>query len=759
MFTSFRSLTRSSALAFGLGTTAFIICAQGGQAASRPGEMILTYSQPATEWQSQALPIGNGFSGAMIFGGPQHEHIQINADTLWTGDETHVGTSQNLGDITIDLTHGAASQYRRQLDLSSATHTVTYTADGVAYRRDGFASNPGRVIVFRFTAGRSGAYSGDIHFADGHNAANTLADNTITSAGALNNGMLYETQIRIVPKGGSVTVSGDHYHLERVDSFLLVIGDGTNFAGDRKAGWRGPNPHDAVSREVAAAVKLSYSDLKKAQERDYRPLFNRVEMHLGKSVAETAAMPTDQRLAAYSKGTADPELEAMSFNFGRYLLLSCSRPGGLPANLQGLWVNTNSPPWSGDFHSDINVEMNYWPSEVTNLSQCSLPYIDFINSIREVRAEDTRAQYGAKIRGWTIHCQNNPFGASDWLWNPPGSGWYCQQLWQHYAFTQDKAYLRSTGYPIMKEVCQFWQDHLVTNAQGKLVTPDGWSPEHGDNEPGVSYDQEIVWDLFTNTIDASKELGIDDDFRAELSAMRDKLLVPGIGKWGQLKEWAEDKDDPSDTHRHVSHLYAIYPGSQITPARTPELAKAAAVSLAHRGDETTGWAITWRMSLWARLRDAEHAHKLLHDYLHLTTDTSIKYDNGGGVYQNMLCACPPFQIDGNFGSTAGIAEMLLQSHETYSDPASPAADRYVLDLLPALPSAWADGSVHGLCSRGAFTVDLTWKDGRLASAAVTSTGGTDCRVQYGGKWLNLHMKPGQKRTVGADVFSSAVASK
>ena len=727
--------------------------------AADPAEPILFYTQPAAEWQSQALPIGNGYSGAMIFGGPQHEHIQINADTLWTGDEQHVGTSQNLGDITIDFAHGTASQYRRQLDLATATHTVSYVADGVAYRRDGFASNPGRVMVFRFTAGRSGAYSGDVRFADGHNAPNALADDTITSAGALNNGMLYETQIRIIPTGGRVTASGDHYHLDHVDSFLLLIGDGTNFAGDRKSGWRGPDPHIAVSKEIAQAAKLSFKDLKRAQEQDYCPLFKRVDLSLGRTEPGEAVLPTDQRLAQYSKGTPDPELEALSFQYGRYLLLSCSRPGGLPANLQGLWVNTNSPPWSGDFHSDINVEMNYWPSEVTNLSQCDIPYIGFINSIREVRAEDTRTQYGPKVRGWTVHCQNNPFGASDWLWNPPGSGWYCQQLWQHYAFTQDKAYLRDVGYPIMKEVCQFWQDHLVTNADGKLVTPDGWSPEHGPNEVGVSYDQEVVWDLFTNTIDASRALGVDADFRAQLAAMREKLLVPGIGKWGQLMEWALDRDDPTDTHRHVSHLYAVYPGSQITETGTPVLAKAAAVSLAHRGDDTTGWAIAWRMSLWARLRDAEHAHKLLHDYLHVTTDTSIKYDNGGGVYQNMLCACPPFQIDGNFGSTAGIAEMLLQSHETYADPASPDSNRYILDLLPALPAAWSDGSVRGLCARGAFTVDLSWKAGRLTGAFVTSAGGTDCRLRYGGRTLQLRLKPGQRRSITADALLSAAAAK
>ena len=719
---------------------------------AKAANAVLSYTQPATDWQSQALPIGNGYSGAMIFGGPQHEHIQINAASLWTGDEHSLGTSQNLGDISIDFAHGAASNYRRQLDITTATHTVAYTADGTAYRREGFASNPGRVMVFRFDANHAGAYTGDIKFADGHGAPNTLASNTITSAGALNNGMLYETQIRIVPTGGFVAAAGDHYHLAGVDSFLLIIADGTNFVGDRAKSWRGPNPHNTVSREIAVAAKRSYKDLKKSQERDYRALAGRVALDLGKTDPAVAALPTDERLARYAKGGADPELEALSFQYGRYLLTSCSRPGGLPANLQGLWVNTNNPPWSGDFHSDINVEMNYWPSEVTNLSECDQPYIAFINSIRAVRAEDTREHFGKTVRGWTIHCQNSPVGASDWMWNVPGSAWYCQQLWQRFAFTQDRAYLSGRAYPIMKEVCEFWQDHLITNADGKLVTPDGWSPEHGDFAQGVSYDQEIVWDLFTNTIAASRALGIDPEFRATLSAMREKLLVPGIGKWGQLKEWADDKDDPADTHRHVSHLYAIYPGSQITVNTTPELAKAAGISLQHRGDDTTGWAIAWRLCLWARLRDGEHAHKLLRDYLHLTNDTSIRYDAGGGVYQNMLCACPPFQIDGNFGSTAGIAEMLLQSHETYHDPASPDAERYILDLLPALPSAWADGSVQGFCARGAFTIGERWKAGKLTGVTVTSAGGTDCRLRYQGKMLTIHLKPGQKREIPVEQF-------
>lgn len=726
-----------------------------GNAMAHGKDLILYYTDPATQWQSQALPIGNGSNGAMIFGGPQHEHIQINTDTLWTGDEQDCGSSQNLGNITIDLAHGPSTGYRRQLDLSTATHTVTYSADGVDYRREGFASYPGHVIAFKFSASRHGAYTGDLHFADAHGAPNVLSSDTITSTGALGNGLKYETQIRIIPDGGRVTATGDHYHFDRVNSFVLLIAAGTNFLADHTQGWRGADPHAAVSQAIEDASTMSYADLKKAQEEDYKALFDRVHLDLGKSEPAQDSLPTDQRLAKYRDGAVDPELEALSFQFGRYLLISSSRPGGLPANLQGIWIENNDPPWRGDFHSDINIEMNYWPSELTNLSECDIPFIDWVNSIREVRAADTRTQYGANVRGWTIRCENNPFGGSSWLWNPPGSAWYCQQIWEHFAFTQNKPYLRDVGYPIMKEVCEFWQDRLVTNADGKLVTPDGWSPEHGPNEPGVSYDQQVVWDLFNNTIDASRTLGVDADFRARLTEMRDKLLGPKIGKWGQLQEWAEDKDDPDDHHRHISHLYAVYPGNQITPSTTPDLAKAAAVSLEHRGDDSTGWAIIARLCTWARLNNGDHAYKLLRGYLHLTTDTNINYDTGGGVYQNLLCACPPFQIDGNFGSTAGIAELLLQSHETYVNRGLGQDDHYILDLLPALPSAWSEGSVSGLRARGAFTVDIAWKHGKLTHVAVNSVGGTDCRLRYEGRVVSVHLLPGHTRALGVDAFESS----
>ena len=723
--------------------------------APHPPRLRLWDSAPAADWQSQAYPIGNGMLGAMIFGGAPEERIQVNVDSLWTGDEQDVGAYQNLGEITIALSHGDVSGYRRQLDLETALHTVQYTADGVAYSREAFASNPHGVLAFRFEAGCAGGFTGDIAFADAHGAANAVTNTSIISAGTLENGLQYETQILLMASGGVVTVQGDRLHLDRVDSFTLLVGSGTSYVQDRRFGWRGRNPHGRVSGQLAAAEKLTFDELRAAHVEDYRRLFGRVALDLGLSPSEVADLTIEARLARYGKGLFDPELEALSFQYGRYLLISSSRPGGLPANLQGIWNDSNDPPWRCDYHSDINVQMNYWPSELTNLSECGQPFIDYVNSLREVRAEATRAHFGETVRGWTICCENNACGGSGWLWNVPGSSWYCQQLWQRYAFTQDRAYLRDAGYPIMKEVCQFWQDHLITDPDGFLVTPDGWSPEQGPVEPAVTYDQVVVWDLFTNTILAAKALGVDDDFRSDLEDMRGQLKLPGIGKYGQLMEWAEDREDPEIHHRHVSHLYGLYPGSQISPITTPETAKAAEIALKRRGDESTGWAIAWRQNLWARLRDGDHAYRLFRNYLTLTTDTSIRYDAGGGVYKNLLCACPPFQIDGNFGSTAGVAEMLLQSHETYADPSAPEGIRPIIDLLPAIPASWPDGEACGLCARGAFTVDIVWSQGRLADVTVRSTGGSECRLRYDGQVVALTLMPGEHRTIRLGDFTQA----
>lgn len=743
-----------------------------GAALAAP-DLVLRYNAPAqdndTGWEKEALPIGNGRIGAMVFGQPGREHLQFNDITLWTGDDKTMGAFQPFGDVLVDLPAHATgvTNYRRTLDLVRGVHTVTYTHDGVNYKREAWASYPAQVIVLRLSADKPGRYTGSVALTDRHGANLAVSGNRLYAAGTLagfvlpdhapsTNVMSYASQVQVQNDGGKLAVDGKRIGFTNANSVTLVLGAGTSFVMDPARRFEGGHPLARVTQQVSTAAARPVDELRVEHERDLGGLLKRVELDLGPTLAERRALPTDARLLAYTRDGGDPELEAQYFQYGRYLLTASSR-GSLPANLQGLWNNSYAPPWNADYHTNINVQMNYWPAEVTNLSELAEPFFGFVNGLapvwRQQTAQEFKGKDGAPIRGWTLRTESNPFGAMGYLWNKTGNAWYAQHFWEHYAFTRDERFLRETAYPMMKEAAAFWQDYLKVLPDGRLVAPQGWSPEHGPVEDGVAYDQQIVWDLFNNTVEAAGILDIDPELRAELTNMRDRLAGPRIGSWGQLLEWLDEKHDPvldtpQDTHRHVSHLFALFPGRQIGPVKTPELAAAAKRTLEARGDAGTGWSMAWKMAFWARLHDGERAHRMLRGVLAAPGARAAEqggifseHNNAGGTYPNLLDAHPPFQIDGNFGATAAMAEMLVQSHAGE------------IQVLPGLPKAWATGSVKGLRARGGFEVDIVWRKGLLKNVTVRAPSNDGkVKLRYGAWVTEVELKQGQSRTVSASLF-------
>jgi alpha-L-fucosidase 2 len=707
-------------------TTIALLCTLAGSVC---GESLkLWYNQPGTNNTQQGLMLGNGRLGGIVPGNPSNETIILNENSLWTGNlnlnANSFGSYQLFGKLLLKLpAHASYGNYRRELDLADAAARVDYTVGTTNYHREIFCSAPDQVMVIRLTADTAASYTGTLQLTDGHSATSQSITGGITNAGALSNGEKYATRIFVQNEGGTLTSASGTVSFTNCNALTIFVAMKTDYVFDYSRLYHGADPAPVAQAQIAAASGKSYPALWTAHTNDFQSIFNRVALDLGPAPVTRTNLPTDQRLAALIGSGDDVGLERLLFQYGRYLLISCSRPGGLPANLQGLWVDSNKNPWNSDYHANINVQMNYWAAEAANMSECHQPLFDLIQS-QLVPWREVTAQAFNNPNGWALRTSHNIHGGMDWNWNKPGNAWYCQHLWEHFAFTRDTNYLQNVAYPIIKEICQFWQAELKEMPDGTLVAPNGWSPEHGPVEDGVTYDQVLIWDLFNNYVEASSVLGVDPDYRATISTLRDKLLKPRVGPWGEIREWLYHPDNPTDIHRTTPHLLALYPGRQISETLTPELAKAARVSLAARleiGENRHPWVWAWRCALWARLDDGEEAHRMISNLLRINT-----FPNLIGNYLSTAVA----QWDGNFGITGAMCEMLLQSQAGE------------IQLLPALPSVWPTGSVTGLRARGGFTVGMFWANGALTNAEIQGPAGASCIVRYGGETNQLTMDAG-----------------
>lgn len=600
---------------------------------------------------------------------------------------------------------GAPEEYSRSLDLTTGVQRVSWKSGGDEIVRETFASHPDDVIVINYRS--TGKLGGRLRLAGAHGEKTTADKGRLLFSGALSNKLRYAAELSATVNGGSLATEGNALVFRDTSSLTLILSAATDYAMDPAKKFRsGIDPVKATAEKAKAALARKYDDLRSRHVADFSPLMSRVSFDIG----TPKEGDIHSRLEAYKQGGQDPALEALMFQYGRYLLISSSR-NSLPANLQGLWNDSNKPAWFADYHTNINIQMNYWEAEPANLAECATPLHDWVISAIPGSRDATVKAFGAKTPGWTMRTSVNPFGGNGWDWNLPSSAWLARHFWESYAFSGDKPFLEKKAWPIFQDVSEFWLDHLIEK-DGKLVVPKGWSPEHGPREDGVSHDQEIVWDLFTFTLNAAKELRIDNTLTRKIAAAKDKLLVPEIGSWGQLMEWTTERPELEKSgHRHTSHLYAVYPGNQISLSSTPEMAKAAALSLETRGtngDSRRSWTWAWRTALWARLGEGDKAQAMIRGMLtHNTLD-------------NLFTSHPPFQIDGNLGITGGICEMLVQSH----------ADEVA--ILPTLPKGWPEGSFKGLRARGGFQIDATWKAGSLASASVKSLLGRELVLRIPG---------------------------